>query len=79
MKKDITYWKRFSIGSIVCIAISIIMIFIMPPFINYFIKQTAIDMVVIAPGNEGFWAHFPGDSKTMITRNWTFFNITNSE
>jgi hypothetical protein len=49
MKKDITFWKRFSIGSVICMAISIIMVFILPPFINYLIKQTAIEMAVLSP------------------------------
>ena len=29
--------------------------------------------------NEGLWAHFPGDTNTTITRNFTFFKLINEE
>lgn len=41
------------------------------------IKSNVIDTVVFTSENEGLWAHFPGDSETYITRNYTFFNFTN--
>ena len=37
----------------------------------------AIDQAILTPDNEGLWAHFPGDSGTVITRNYSFFNLTN--
>lgn len=29
--------------------------------------------------NEGLWAHFPGDTNTTITRNFTFFKLINED
>lgn len=29
--------------------------------------------------NEGLWAHFPGDTDTIIVRNFTFFKLHNEE
>lgn len=50
-----------------------------PPLIQSQIVQQSIDKAILSPDNENFWAHFPGDSKTIITRNYSFFNWTNEE
>lgn len=33
----------------------------------------------MTPSNEGFWGHFPGDTETIILRNFTFFKFDNEE
>ena len=50
-----------------------------PPLIQSQIVQQAIDKAVLSPDNQNIWAHIPGDSKTIITRNYSFFNFTNEE
>ena len=41
--------------------------------------NAAIDQAILTHENEGLWAKFPGESGTVITRNYSFFNITNAE
>ena len=43
------------------------------------IVEQVIDQVIMKHENEGLWAHFPGDTNTTITRNFTFFKLINEE
>jgi len=63
----------------VCVLIGFVFIFALPPFLESIIKTQAIEQVVMGPENEGMWAHFPGDTDTVITRNFTFFKILNED
>jgi len=49
----------------------------MPPLIQSIIVQQAKDQVIMTSANEGLWGHFPGDSDTIIVRNFTFFHLNN--
>ena len=62
---------------IVCVLVGFIFIFALPPFLERMIVSQAIDQVVMTSDNEGQWAHFPGDTGTEITRNFTFFKLLN--
>ena len=65
--------------SFVCVLIGIVFIFALPPFIQNTIVQQSIDQVIMKHENEGLWAHFPGDTNTTITRNFTFFRLMNED
>jgi hypothetical protein len=65
--------------SLVCSLIGLVLIFAMPPLIQSVIVQQAKDQVIMSSANEGLWGHFPGDSNTIITRNYTFFDLINEE
>lgn len=41
------------------------------------IKNMSIEQTIFTEDNQGLWAHFPGDSNVDVTRNFTFFNLTN--
>lgn len=72
--------KKYKIitGVGVCLMVlGLLMFLAFPPLIQGAIVQQAIDQAVLGPDNEKFWAHFPGDSGTIITRNYSFFNLTN--
>jgi hypothetical protein len=43
------------------------------------LKKLAAQQVVLGPDTENIWAHFPGDTKTEIDRNWTFFTLKNPD
>jgi hypothetical protein len=57
----------------------LLMFLLFPPLIQNQIVSQAIGQAILSPDNENFWAHFPGESKTVITRNYSFFNFTNEE
>ena len=59
--------------------LGLLMFLAFPPLIQSQIVQQAIDQAILSPDNEKFWAHFPGDSNTIITRNYSFFHLTNEE
>jgi len=63
--------------SLVCTLIGLVLIFAMPPLIQSIIVQQAKDQVIMTSANEGLWGHFPGDSDTIIVRNFTFFHLNN--
>lgn len=65
--------------SAVCFLIGFVFVFALPPFIQSMIKEQAIDQVIMKKENEGMWAHFPGDTDTIITRNFTFFQLLNED
>ena len=64
---------------VVCVIIGFVFIFALPPFLENMIKSQAIDQVVMTSENEGLWAHFPGDTRTRILRNFTFFRLMNED
>lgn len=67
------------VSSIICILIGLVFIFALPPFIESMIVEQAKEQVIMTSDNEGLWAHFPGDTDTIIVRNFTFFKLHNEE
>lgn len=57
--------------------IALVVIFAIPPLIEMAIVEQAKNQVIMGPDNEGLWAHFPGDTATIIVRNFTFFKFDN--
>ena len=57
--------------------IGLIFFLAFPSLLHYLATQSAIDQAVMGPDTEKYWAHFPGESGTIITRNFSFFNMTN--
>lgn len=51
----------------------------LPAIIHSLIVKKAIEQSVLSPDNEKLWAHFPGETETIITRNYSFFNLINEE
>ena len=64
---------------VVCSLIAIVFIFALPPFLQNTIISQSIDKVVMTHENEGQWAHFPGDTRTVIIRNFTFHRLMNED
>ena len=59
------------VGLIFCLAL--------PPFIHSQIIEEVTDQAVLSPDNENMWAHIPGETGTIITRNYSFFQLVNEE
>lgn len=69
--------KVLQVLSGICILVSLVIALAVPPLLHSVILQKAIDQVTLQSSNEGTWAHFPGDTNTIITRNFTFFTLEN--
>ena len=59
------------------ILVGIVFTFALPAVIEMAIVEQAKDQVIMTPSNEGLWGHFPGDTDTIIIRNFTFFYFDN--
>jgi hypothetical protein len=76
-KKINRRYTVLQVCSIIWILVSIVIIFALPPLIEMAIVEQAKEQVIMGPQNEGLWAHFPGDTATIIVRNFTFFYFDN--
>lgn len=59
--------------------IGLVFFLALPSVIHNVIVNTAINEAILSPDNQKFWEKFPGESGTVITRNYSFFNFTNEE
>jgi hypothetical protein len=59
--------------------IALVVAFALPPLIQKAIVDLAKEKVIMTSENEGQWAHFPGDTGTIIIRNFTFFKFENED
>lgn len=72
-------YKVIWVTGAVCLVFGFILFLIMPLIIHSLVVKGAIQQAVLSKDNENFWAHFPGESNTVITRNYSFFNLINEE
>ena len=68
---------KLQVASGICLLVGLVVALAVPPLLHNVIVEKAIDQVTLQPNNEGTWAHFPGDTDTVITRNFTFHKIEN--
>lgn len=74
--------KRYTILTYVgacCTIFGLILFLIFPPFLHSQIVSGAIQQSILSEDNENLWAHFPGSTNTIITRNFSFFDLVNDE
>lgn len=77
--KLIKRYKIATYASICCCVVGLIFFLIIPPVLHGQIISGAIEQAILSKDNEGLWAHFPGDTNTIITRNFSFFDLVNDE
>ena len=56
--------------------VGLLLFLLLPSLIHTAIVNTAINSAILSPDNQKFWESFPGESGTVITRNYSFFNFT---
>ena len=69
--------KVLQVASGLCLLTAVVVALAVPPLLHSVILQKAIEQVTFKADNEGTWAHFPGETNTTITRNFTFFTLEN--
>jgi hypothetical protein len=74
--------KKFKIitGVGVCLAVVGVVLFLgITALIQSTIYNQINQQVQLSKDNEGAWSRYPGDSGTILTRNYSFFGIMNAE
>lgn len=72
--------RKYKIGLYVCgicTLIFIVLSSISAVVLGALINGQAKDGVVLTSGTENLWAHIPGDTDTLVLRNYTFFDLEN--
>lgn len=68
------------LGCGVCLfVVGLLAMLVLPGLIHGQIVTTVTEQATLTPDNEGMWAHIPGQTATIITRNYSFFQIVNEE
>jgi hypothetical protein len=50
-----------------------------PAIVHSLILSNINSQVILSQDNEDMWAHYPGTTGTIITRNYSFFKFVNEE
>ena len=79
MKKKRKKYKIIIGCGCLWLVIGLILFLALPSLIHSAIVNTAINSAILSKDTQKFWESFPGESGTVITRNYSFFNFTNEE